>query len=237
MFSHSRYVQFHLFCTKQGAFYEHERALQQLQPVCGSIDVLEIRKAADLDTVDGVIIPGGESTTMRIIGQCSQDRGDSLLGRLREVAESGTPIWGTCAGCILLSDHVSSSLGGGSNDHNVKLASVAAVHLYGDQHIGGMDINTCRNFFGRQTKSFETFCSSPVRAFERFPCVFIRAPAIVSVGPKATAVATVVHGGDVITVAAQQDNLLATCFHPELANDLRIHEYFVNMVTTQNRKS
>lgn len=236
MCSLSRYVQFDLFCNNQGAFSEHERALERLQPVCGSVEVLQVRKESDLDNVDGVIIPGGESTTMRIIGQCSQDRGDSLLAKLRELAESGTPMWGTCAGCILLSDHVSSSLGGGTNDHNVKLSSVEAVHLYGDQHIGGMDINTSRNFFGRQTKSFETFCSSPVPAFERFPCVFIRAPAILSVGPKATAVATVVHGGDVITVAAQQDNLLATCFHPELTNDLRIHEYFVNMVTTQNRK-
>lgn len=214
----------------QGAFAEHERALKQLSGAHGGIEVSQIRKASDLACLDGIILPGGESTAMRIISTGSKGTGGSILDHIRGLAESGVPIWGTCAGCIILSDRVSSSLGGGTNDDHIKVSAVRASPLYGAQHIGGIDVNTCRNFFGRQTKSFETLCSSDVPEFQRFPCVFIRAPAIVSVGPKATSIAKILHDGDEITVAVKQGNLFATCFHPELTNDLRIHEYFINMV-------
>lgn len=163
----------------------------------------------------------------------------SVFEKLKEFARQGKPIWGTCAGCILLSDHVSSVLGGGTNDKKTHLESVIAAELYGDHHIGGIGINTCRNFFGRQTKSFETSCiahTGTPEEFKDFPCVFIRAPAIVSVGPKATALAAIQHGGEHIIVAARQNNLLATCFHPELTPDSRIHKYFLEMVVGTKQK-
>ena len=139
-------------------------------------------------------------------------------------------MWGTCAGCILLSNHVSSSLGGGDNDAHRHLESIQAASLYGEQHIGGININTCRNYFGRQTKSFETVAQSSNPEFNQFPCVFIRAPAIASVSDGAMALATIEYAGDMITVAARQGNLLATCFHPELTEDNRVHSYFLSMV-------
>ena len=121
---------------------------------------------------------------------------------------------------------------------HVDLEGVKASSLYGDHHIGGVDINTCRNFFGRQTKSFETVSESHVaQAFNGFPCVFIRAPAIVSVGVGATALAWIQHNGEKIAVAAKQGSLLVTCFHPELTNDVRIHAYFLDMVSKQTSNS
>ena len=159
---------------------------------------------------------------------------DPMIRALQEFAKSGKVVWGTCAGCILLSDHVSSVLGGGTNEGNVHLEAVKASSLYGDHHIGGIDINTCRNFFGRQTRSFETkTLKSSVPEFSEYPCVFIRAPAIVTVGPMATNLASIMHNNEEIIVAAQQGNLLSTCFHPELTNDTRIHEYFLKLVMKQ----
>ena len=128
-------------------------------------------------------------------------------------------------------------LGGGSNHQVAHLESVKAAHLYGDQHIGGIDIDTCRNFFGRQTKSFETFSHSSAAEFEKFPCVFIRAPAIVTVGREATRLATIVYNKEEIVVAAKQGSLLVTCFHPELTKDRRIHQYFINLVVKQKTNS
>jgi 5'-phosphate synthase pdxT subunit len=150
---------------------------------------------------------------------------------------AGMPAFGTCAGCILLSDHVSSSLGGGDNVKVAHLNSLEAIAVYGEQHIGGLDVNTCRNFFGRQTRSFTTFSKSSDDAFENFPCIFIRAPAIASVGPRASALAKIEHEGEDITVAVRQENLLGTCFHPELSNDTRIHRYFLSMVEEHVRLS
>jgi 5'-phosphate synthase pdxT subunit len=155
---------------------------------------------------------------------------DSIIAGLKRFSSSGKPVWGTCAGCILLSDHVSSIMGGGNNGISARLETVQATTLYGEHHIGGVDINTCRNFFGRQTKSFESACESEVEEFDGFPCVFIRAPAITSVGKKATSLAHIFHGDQKIVVAAKQGNLLVTCFHPELTHDTRIHKYFLSMV-------
>ena len=155
----------------------------------------------------------------------------TILKALQSFAKSGRVIWGTCAGCILLSDHVSSVLGGGRNDQPAQLESVKASSLYGDHHIGGIDINTCRNFFGRQTKSFETLSVSTLHEFDSFPCVFIRAPAIVTVGPLATKLASIVHNNEEIVVAARQANLMSTCFHPELTTDRRIHQYFLDLAS------
>ena len=159
---------------------------------------------------------------------------DEIWPKLRDYANSGKPIWGTCAGCILLSEHVSSSLGGGVSEGNVSLSSVKGESLYGDHHIGGIDINTCRNFFGRQTKSFETQSVSQEPAFSGYPSVFIRAPAIVKVGNSAQTLATINYNDEDVIVAARQRNLLATCFHPELTNDLRVHKYFLDIVNSRS---
>ena len=155
---------------------------------------------------------------------------DAVFAKLKEFAKSGKPVWGTCAGCILLSDHVSSSLGGGDNHAHRHLESVQATSLYAEQHIGGININTCRNFFGRQTKSFETVAISNVPELNDCPCVFIRAPAIAHVGTGASPLATIKYGDEEITVAAQQGNLFVTCFHPELTSDDRVHRYFLSIV-------
>ena len=153
-----------------------------------------------------------------------------MFQQLKAFISSGKPVFGTCAGCILLSDRVSSVLGGGDNHKKPDLITLDSSTLYGEQHVGGMDINTCRNFFGRQTKSFASKCNSQEAAFDGFTCVFIRAPAISSVGPKATKLAVVDHEGSETIVAARQGYLLGTCFHPELTNDDRIHRYFIGMV-------
>ena len=130
----------------------------------------------------------------------------------------------------MLSNHVSSSLGGGSNDGEITLSSVSARSLYGETHIGGIDINTCRNFFGRQSKSFEIATKSANHMFDDFPAMFIRAPAIVSVGSNVEILASIPYNGEDVVVAVRQNNLLATCFHPELTEDLRIHKFFLSLV-------
>ena len=150
--------------------------------------------------------------------------------KLKDFASAGKPIWGTCAGCILLSNHVSSSLGGGSNDGHISISSVRAESLFGEKHIGGIEINTCRNYFGRQSKSFEILTRSTHPDFERFPAMFIRAPARVKVGEGAEVLATILYNDEEVIVAVRQNNLLATCFHPELTNDLRIHKFFLSLV-------
>jgi 5'-phosphate synthase pdxT subunit len=158
---------------------------------------------------------------------------DLIWKKLKDFATAGKPIWGTCAGCILLSNHVSSSLGGGSNEGDRTLSSVSAESLYGEKHIGGIEINTCRNFFGRQSKSFEIMTKSSNAMFDRFPAMFIRAPAIVSVGEEAQILASISYHGEDVIVAVRQNNLLATCFHPELTEDLRIHRFFLSLVNRE----
>ena len=133
----------------------------------------------------------------------------------------------------MLSNHVSSSLGGGSNGGDTSLSSVSAKSLYGETHIGGIDVDTCRNFFGRQAKSFEILTKSGDPIFDRFPALFIRAPAIVSVGTNVEVLASIPYQGEDVVVAVRQGNLLATCFHPELTDDLRIHRFFLSLVNTK----
>jgi 5'-phosphate synthase pdxT subunit len=191
---------------------------------------VEVRTVADLDKCDAIILPGGESTAMRIIATGGADEnGQDLFSVMKHRIRSGFPVFGTCAGCILMSDRVSSSLGGGDNASKPHIESLDAIAVYGEQHIGGLDANTCRNFFGRQTRSFRTNASSAYPDFDDFPCIFIRAPAIASVGSKAEVVATIKLDGEVIIVAARQGNILGTCFHPELSDDMRVHKLFLSM--------
>lgn len=198
----------------------------------GRYKAFEIRTSADINEADAIILPGGESTAMRIIGQALENRGDAFIKELRGFVASGRPVWGTCAGGILLSDHVSSLLGGGTNSNQLTLSSLRSAELYGDHHhIGGVGVCTCRNFFGRQTKSFETLALSDHPNFSKFNCVFIRAPAIASVqSPDVEELCHIDYNGERVLVAVREGNRLITCFHPELTSDDRIHKFFLGMI-------
>ncbi|HEY3425736.1 MAG TPA: pyridoxal 5'-phosphate synthase glutaminase subunit PdxT [Negativicutes bacterium] len=182
----------------QGAFREHCWMLER----CGA-ETVEVRKAEQLDDIVGLVIPGGESTTM---GKLLVEWG--LMDKIKDRAAQGMAIYGTCAGMIVLSKDIIGS----------------------DQpRLGLMNTVVQRNAFGRQQESFEAdlfvpeFGAAPVQA------VFIRAPYIVSVGADVQVLATV---ADKIVIA-RQGKLLATAFHPELTNDDRIHKYFMKLITEE----
>jgi 5'-phosphate synthase pdxT subunit len=156
---------------------------------------VEVRLPAHLDGLAALILPGGESTT---IGKLIE-RFD-LRAPLRAFAHSGRPILGTCAGMIVLARDVG---------HQQPLLDL-------------MDVRVKRNAFGRQVDSFETWLTLPVLGEPPFPAVFIRAPFIERVGPGVEVLATLPDGA---IVAARQDNLIATSFHPELTTDVRFHRY------------
>lgn len=178
----------------QGAVREHSAALQKCR-----VDVVWVKKAEQFAELDGLVIPGGESTT---IGK--------LLVRFRlvepilQLIARDKAVYGTCAGLILLAARVEGS----------------------EQFLlGRMDISVARNAFGRQRESFEQKLSIPVLGKEPFPAVFIRAPLIKAYGSKVQVLARC---NDEV-VAARQDNLLVSAFHPELTDDVRMHSYFVGM--------
>lgn len=182
----------------QGDFREHVQMLQRM-----GVDTVEVRLPRDLLEVDGLIIPGGESTT---IGKLLVTF--NMMDDLRTRALNGFPIYGTCAGAIVLSKDVRG--------------------LAADQPlVGVMDTTIQRNAFGRQVDSFEADLSIPVLGECPFRAVFIRAPVIERVGPEVEVLARL---PDDTIVAAQQGNLLVTAFHPELTDDLRFHRYFVQLV-------
>ena len=177
----------------QGAFVEHMAMLRRL-----GVEAVPVRLPEGLEGLDGIVIPGGESTT---IGKLMVTYG--LLEPLRRTIEAGTPVYGTCAGMILLARDI----------------GTAAQPI-----LGAMDIVVKRNAFGRQLDSFEQEIAVPELGAQPFPAIFIRAPAIERVGPRARALARLDDG---TIVAAQQGHLLATAFHPELSHDTRLHAYFV----------
>ena len=182
----------------QGAFIEHEQVLKRL-----GVDAVEVRLPQDLDGCDGVIIPGGESTT---IGKLAVHY--HLIEPLRDMARSGKALWGTCAGLIFM-----------------------AKDVRRDQPLLGlMDVTVQRNAFGRQVDSFEANISiKGVDGNKPFHAIFIRAPLIESVGAGVEVLARVEKDNEEVIVAAQQGKLLVTSFHPELSNDDRFHRYFVKM--------
>lgn len=189
----------------QGAFMEHINMLRRL-----GVDAVEVRLPEELTGLDGLIMPGGESTT---IGKLAVQYG--LVEPMKAMARDGKPIWGTCAGMILLARNI----GGGSHP----LLSL-------------MDITVQRNAFGRQVDSFEVdlvipaldAVSEPSEKGRAFRSVFIRAPLIEAVGPDVKVLARLEDG---TIVAAQQDRFLANSFHPELTPDLRFHRYFLSLVS------
>lgn len=179
----------------QGAFAEHIRALDAIPGVYAT----EIRQAVDFHPgLSGIIIPGGESTVM---AKLLVDLG--LLEPLTRAVREGMPVFGTCAGLILLASDVEGSPA---------------------SRIGQLDVSVKRNAYGRQLDSFDV-----VAEFDRHrdvPMVFIRAPGLTRVGPNVTVLAEV----NGYPVAVRQGNILATAFHPELTGDTRIHQYFLDMV-------
>lgn len=178
----------------QGAFREHINALKK----CG-VHGVEIRNRYDLTPeIDGVIIPGGESTT---IGQLMIKY--QLAEPLREMGSQGKPIWGTCAGLVLLAANIS------GREEQFRL--------------GLIDVEVTRNAFGRQKESFEAALEIPVIGVAQFPAVFIRAPIITAVQSEVEILAF--HNRDI--VCARQGNILVSAFHPELTDDLRLHQYFL----------
>jgi 5'-phosphate synthase pdxT subunit len=165
-----------------------------------------VRRPHELDEVDGLVLPGGESTTMSKLA-----RNFDLLEPLRQAGKDGLPMFGTCAGMILLADRIE----GGTADQET---------------IGGLDVVVRRNAFGRQVDSFEAELDVP-QLQSSFHAMFIRAPWVEAVGPDVEVVATVVAGpatGRI--VAVRQGHLLATSFHPEVTGDARLHELFVEVV-------
>ena len=184
----------------QGAFREHRWMLEKL-----GVEGVEIRKTEELDEIDGLIIPGGESTTM---GKLLNDF--KIMEPLREKIAKGFPVYGTCAGMILLCDEILGSE---------------------QPRIGGIDAKVRRNAYGRQLESFEADFLVKEMGDQPFRAVFIRAPYIESVGERVDVMAVV---QDHIVVA-KQGNLLVSAFHPELTEDSRIHEYFLQTVK-ENKK-
>lgn len=184
----------------QGAYEEHINILQDLD-----VSPVEIRNKNDLQNIDGIIIPGGESTTMgKLI------RTLDIYNDLKEKIESGMPVWGTCAGMILLAKSI-------CNDDTV--------------HLGTMDIEVKRNAYGRQLGSFNT--KSKVKDIgEDIKMVFIRAPYIENIDDNVEVLSIV----DNNIVAAKENNMLVTSFHPELTSDYRVHKYFLKMLEN-NRKA
>ena len=178
----------------QGAFREHVAAVSSLGAAAR-----EVRQLKDMDGIDAMIIPGGESTTMgKLLNEWH------MLEPLRDRIMQGMPVYGSCAGLILLCRTIENS----------------------DQpRLGVLDATVRRNAFGRQVDSFETELSMPEVGAEPVPAVFIRAPVIISVGPEVRVLAQVKGQA----VAVRQNNILATSFHPELTPDTRLHSYFLNM--------
>jgi pyridoxal 5'-phosphate synthase pdxT subunit len=191
----------------QGAFLEHEAMLRRL-----GAQTVQVRKPEQLAGLDGLIIPGGESTAMGLVAERW-----GLVGTLKAWVQSGKPTWGTCAGMILLAARAIGQKDGGQ------------------PLIGGLDVTVNRNYFGRQNESFETFLQAPVLGDAPIRAVFIRAPAVVEVGAGVDVLATVTGRGEEVVAAVRQGKILATAFHPELTDDPRWHAYFLEMVRQSYR--
>ena len=177
----------------QGAFREHVAAVSRL-----GVAAREVRQLKDMDGIDAMIIPGGESTTMgKLLNEWN------MLEPLRQRILDGMPVYGSCAGLILLCREIENS----------------------DQpRLGVLDATVRRNAFGRQVDSFETDLNIPEIGADPIPAVFIRAPVITGVGAGVTVLSEVKGQA----VAVRQNNILATSFHPELTPDTRMHSYFLS---------
>ena len=187
----------------QGAYREHLAALER----CGARTRL-VRNSEDLDGLDGLVIPGGESTTMQILLERM-----GILDAVRDVVQSGLPTLGTCAGMILLSSEITDGRAG-------------------QRAFGVLDASVRRNGYGRQVDSFEADLDVHGLAGGPFPGVFIRAPLVERVGKDVEVLAE--HDGH--AVALRQGNVMALCFHPELSDDPRLHRSFLDLVADSATK-
>ena len=182
----------------QGDFREHIAVLRSL-----GADAVAVKRPEELERVAGLVIPGGESSVM--------DKLSRLFGMadpLKAAIASGLPVYGTCAGLIMIADEVLDS-------------------IEGQQTVGGLDVVVRRNAFGSQLDSFETDLAIPVLGEPPVHAVFIRAPVVESVGAGVNVLASLSDGR---VVAVEQGNLLGTSFHPEMTGDTRFHEYFLAKV-------
>lgn len=177
----------------QGAVREHVISLSRL-----GIESRVVKTEIDLDGISGLIFPGGESTAISLLAN------DGFLNRLSELADNGLPMFGTCAGMILLA---------------------AGIEGRDSGYMGAIDITVSRNASGRQVDSFETVLDIEGIG-QKVPAVFIRAPYIIKHGPEVQPMAS--HQGWL--VMARQQNVLVSSFHPELTEDTRVHEYFMKMI-------
>ena len=179
----------------QGSVIEHMRSLQRLEDVTP----VEVKTLDALNSADALILPGGESTTIsKLLNMFG------LMEPIRKRIEDGMPVWGTCAGMILL-----------------------ARDIVGESsHLNVMDISVMRNAYGRQADSFTTYVVIPQMGSDPIPLVFVRAPWVQSVGEGVEVLCEL----DGHIVAARQRNMLVTSFHPELTDDLSVHRYFVNFL-------
>lgn len=177
----------------QGAFIEHAHMIEQLGHTA-----IQLRQRDDLEGLDGIILPGGESTVQ---GQLLNKL--DMMSDIRSMINNGLPVLATCAGLILLASHI-------ADDTTV--------------HIGTLPVTVRRNAYGRQLSSFIT--NADIKGIGSYPMTFIRAPYIESITDGVEVLATI----DNHIVAAKYKNQLGLAFHPELTNDTRIHEYFLEMV-------
>ena len=184
----------------QGDFEEHTAKFESL-----GAQTRDVRRTSDLESIDALVLPGGESTAVAILEK--SEAAKNIFDDIRELGEQGLPIWGTCMGSILLAKDIEGSRQG---------------------RLGLMDISIHRNAFGPQKFSSETLLHIPALGEPNFPGVFIRAPIITKAGKSVEALAKTERG----IVMAREKNLLATVFHPEVVEDTRVHEYFLEMVTS-----
>ncbi|AND85428.1 pyridoxal 5'-phosphate synthase glutaminase subunit PdxT [Clostridium tyrobutyricum] len=178
----------------QGGVKEHMDHIKSL-----GTDAVEIKDCRQLDEIDGIILPGGESTTMGKLLEITK-----MMQPLREKILNGLPVWGTCAGMILLANSIEDS----------------------KSYLSVIDISVRRNAYGSQIDSFRDYALIPEVSDFKIPLVFIRAPFITHLGDNVKRLCTIREN----VVAARHDNVLVTSFHPELTEDLKFHEYFLSMI-------
>ncbi len=178
----------------QGGVKEHMDHIKSL-----GTDAVEIKDCRQLDEIDGIILPGGESTTMGKLLEITK-----MMQPLREKILNGLPVWGTCAGMILLANSIEDS----------------------KSYLSVIDISVRRNAYGSQIDSFRDYALIPEVSDFKIPLVFIRAPFITYLGDDVKRLCTIREN----VVAARHDNVLVTSFHPELTEDLKLHEYFLSMI-------
>ncbi len=182
----------------QGDFREHVSVLRGL-----GAEVVTVRRPEEAAAISGLVIPGGESSVMDKLS-----RAFGVAEVLKRRIAEGMPVYGTCAGLIMLADRIVDG-------------------IRGQESLGGLDVAVRRNAFGGQTESFEAELSVPVLGDPPMHAIFIRAPVVAELGPGATALATLDDG---TVVAVEQGNLLGTSFHPEMTADYRFHQYFLQKV-------